>query len=1407
MSQGERILNAAKLSDAVYEKEGAPAGWKVILDARSESSDSGFDAAAYYSEGTGELYIIYRGTELVENGGGDRKADTDLGKGVLNSQFYQAHDFYEAVALRITDSNRKVNSITIAGHSLGGALATYVGVQTGQPTIAFNAPGIAQISEAGVGDSTGYNNIINIRSTNDPVSMFGDLVGQVVDVDNAAGKLIFNLGMLDDFYYLYSQHSMGDLNDAIKSLAGKDPDHLDEYYYNPDDGRWYAAKPTESNPNWLDPASEIIQSALTTERSLIVASRGLINLWLDNLTDSVMSNMKSLFEKAEVTRSPLVLDLDGDGVETLSPSNIHFDHDGNGFAEATGWVGKDDGLLVLDKNQNGQIENGSELFGNSTDLSSGQEATNGFLALADLDENKDGIIDSKDSAYSVLRVWHDTNSDGVAQEGELLTLAEAKVESLNTGYSEPGALDANGNVPSSVVDSNGNEHRQVGSYTRTDGTVAAMEDVWFATDTSRTIDTNLVDVPDDISGLPDIAGFGDVHSLHQAMARDASGTLKALVESFAAESDASARKATLIDIIYYWAGVEDIDPASRAATQIYGNVIGDARKLATLEKFLGESYLGTWCWGERDPNPHGPAAAILLQAFDNLAGVIYSKLMLQTHFSPLLQGLQIELNETGITWNTSAIVAALKSQYDADQSQGTVLMAEFANGLKVSGTFGKDLLADMRAQGDGQGSGFFLLLSSLGLSSSSGSAGNDVLNGTSQDDYLWGLGGNDRLYGGGGDDHLSGGLGNDYLAGGDGADIYEFNRGDGADTILNADQDEFGTKLDKLVFGAGISVSDVFARRSFYDLVLGVIGTSDSVTIQSFFDEDTVANHGYAVDQIVFSDGTIWTVDQVKSLVQQSTDGNDALYGYATDDRLAGSAGDDMLYGYGGSDTLDGGIGNDTLWGGNDNDVLDGGDGNDYLYGGTGDDSLEGGAGNDVLRGDTGSDVYRFGRGRGQDMIYNDDTGSDKVDAIEFDADIAPGDILLTRSGSNLVLLLAGSTDKVTVSGFFTSDGTSAYKLEEIRFADGTIWDVATVKRLALLGTAGNDSLTGYASDDLISAGEGNDVIYGNDGNDQLFGESGDDRLDGGAGNDILNGGLGDDYLSGGEGSDVYQFGRGYGQDRINNSDRSEGSQDVVQLENGVAMSDVRLTRNESTLILTILDTGDRLNVEHFFESDAQDGYQLDRIVFADGGYWDTEHIKQLVQLGSSGDDSLYGYAGNDILSGEDGNDSLYGYEGDDHLSGGVGNDWIQGDTGDDVLLGNAGEDYLSGGAGSNLIDGGEGNDTYWGGSGTLMSFGLVVAWTKFAGYRAKPLCNCKVPCCLMSFCAVTVTTCWCSCWVTTATGLSLRASSTETSPARDCYSRMLPEQLRLWISSRSILGPSRGGLWQMFWWVTRSPT
>ena len=91
-----------------------------------------------------------------------------------------------------------------------------------------------------------------------------------------------------------------------------------------------------------------------------------------------------------------------------------FDHNKDRIKTGTGWVKPDDGLLVLDRNGNGTIDDGSELFGVDTD-----NANHGFDALRRHDLNSSGNIDSSDSVFSNLRAWRDLNQDGISQANEL----------------------------------------------------------------------------------------------------------------------------------------------------------------------------------------------------------------------------------------------------------------------------------------------------------------------------------------------------------------------------------------------------------------------------------------------------------------------------------------------------------------------------------------------------------------------------------------------------------------------------------------------------------------------------------------------------------------------------------------------------------------------------------------------------------------------------------------------------------------------------------------------------------------------------------------------------------------------------------------------------------------------------
>jgi hypothetical protein len=182
--------------------------------------------------------------------------------------------------------------------------------------------------------------------------------------------------------------------------------------------------------------------------------------------------------------------------------------------------------------------------------------------------------------------------------------------------------------------------------------------------------------------------------LHQAMARDSSGKLQALVTQYTTQTNAGSRDALLQNILYHWAGVQDVDPASRADTKLYGNAIGDARKLEFMEEYFGKDYLGTWCWGERDPNPHGPASVKLLALYEDIKAGFAARLDAQTQDAPLYQALDLVWKEStqSFEFDVSGIVQELRQDYASDTSAGKAdTMAHvqrFARNLKLQGEGG-----------------------------------------------------------------------------------------------------------------------------------------------------------------------------------------------------------------------------------------------------------------------------------------------------------------------------------------------------------------------------------------------------------------------------------------------------------------------------------------------------------------------------------------------------------------------------------------------------------------------------------------------------------------------------------------------------------------------------------------------
>jgi hypothetical protein len=169
--------------------------------------------------------------------------------------------------------------------------------------------------------------------------------------------------------------------------------------------------------------------------------------------------------------SPVVLDLNGDGIQTLDiQQGVMFDIDNDGLVEKTAWIHSSDGLLVRDINRDGIINNGGELFGSGTLLPNGSRATDGYMAMRSLDSNLDGLLDANDQFFAEIMVWRDIDSDAKTDAQELIDLRQMGISSIS--------LHAN---TTSIIN-NGNFVGLMGSYTAADGTVRAMGDVWFQVD-------------------------------------------------------------------------------------------------------------------------------------------------------------------------------------------------------------------------------------------------------------------------------------------------------------------------------------------------------------------------------------------------------------------------------------------------------------------------------------------------------------------------------------------------------------------------------------------------------------------------------------------------------------------------------------------------------------------------------------------------------------------------------------------------------------------------------------------------------------------------------------------------------------------------------------------------------------
>ena len=799
--------------------------------------------------------------------------------------------------------------------------------------------------------------------------------------------------------------------------------------------------------------------------------------------ENLFGDLRELFNNVMEYSSPLVFDLDGDGIEltSVSGATAFFDVGADGFAEATGWVAADDGLLALDVDGDGRIDDGSELFGDQTGHA------HGFLALAQHDGNGDGVIDAADAVFSELVVWQDANADGISQAGEMRGLAELGIASISTGATATSYWVA------------GNEIRYESTFTWTDGTTGVVGDAFFAGDDIRTVaalDDDFQYHPD-VFKLPVLSGAGHLASTWVVMSEDAALRQQAInLVALASTGDIAGFQTAFEDFAMAWAGVDGVAPGSRGS-----NV--DAQHLAFMEVVFDQSFVQAG-----SGNPRTQAGAELTAGFDTLLEAMAYEFLTQIAVSNALLNAtdaasyttMFESNPLSLLTSAQEPEVAIQSMLDA-VIDGQLTAANAAQILDLIGAQSSmsqtafQNLANEIAVMDGR-PGVIQVPSLM-----------DSYNGTR------------LIVGTDGDDTLStavtsiisGRAGNDMITGSNAADVFLYASGDGSDTIFDYGTYSHSSVDDRLTF-TDLNAADVtFSQNAGQDLVITTAG-GDVITVTDHF----VSNGYYDIERITFADGTVLNeqgirdkavADQVASgsvrgsyfsenYAHAEGDGSYTIFDYGTyshssvDDRLtftdlnaadvtfSQNAGQDLVITTAGGDVItvtDHFVSNGYY----DIERITFADGTVLNEQGIRDKAVADQVASGSVRGSYFSENYAHAEGDGSYTIFDYGTYSHSSvdDRLTF-TDLNAADVTFSQNaGQDLVITTAGG-DVITVTDHFVSNGY--YDIERITFADGTVLNEQGIRDKAVADQVASGSVRGsYFSENYAHAeGDGSYTIF-----------------------------------------------------------------------------------------------------------------------------------------------------------------------------------------------------------------------------------------------------------------------------------------------------------------------------------------
>jgi trimeric autotransporter adhesin len=553
-----------------------------------------------------------------------------------------------------------------------------------------------------------------------------------------------------------------------------------------------------------------------------------------------------------------------------------------------------------------------------------------------------------------------------------------------------------------------------------------------------------------------------------------------------------------------------------------------------------------------------------------------------------------------------------------------------------------------------------------------------------------------------------------------------------------------------------------------------LVGTSDDDTLDGLEGMDTMAggpgDDSYVVDDpedivveatdegfdTIYSSAPYFFLPEgVERLVLTGTQGISG-FGNGFDNQIFGNSGDNALLGQASDDLLDGGGGNDTLDADGGNDSLYGGDGNDNLTGGDGDDQLDGGAGGDILMGGDGNDAYVFGVGYGQDAV-SDSGGIDSAgDSLFLVGGLTLADVTVQHGeGNDLVLVLAGSGDSLTLKDWFVAES----QIEAIVFRSSeTVVDAGRIEAALANGapTANDDSAS--ASEDAAAPVIGN--VLDNDSDPDpgtMLGVTNPGTFQGLYGTLVLEADGQYSYTLDSNLSSIQALAAGEtltesfdymvsdgvalnpltasAQLSVSITGRNDAPSLVTPLADQAAQGGqafaftlpagafADVDHNDSVTLGATLADGSALPA--WLQFDATTGTFIGTAPTSAGGATLQVQVTASDESGSTAADAfalavagvppteeppveapfgrhivgtrrknhLDGTPGDDLIEGRDGNDRLHGKRGVDILQGGKGNDELKDRDGNTLFDGGRGNDRMTGGRDDDFFAGGRGND------------------------------------------------------------------------------------------------------------------